>query len=330
MTSLRGWGHFRRRGAAFAGVVTLAIGPTFVVGCNRDTDRKDAAGGDTAAADAPLEADVIIRVGDKFITKQLIERELARYPESMGKTVSGRRYVVDRLVEGMLSEVEAVRENLYRDPKIEARILEHRRQILREALVERLMGSIELTDNELDSYFEQHPEQFNRPEQIRVRQLLFSSKDEVLAKSVYDQIKSGKLSYQAAVEKYSIDQSSASRGGDMGFFTAKQRPMIAAEAFKLVKPNELSPLFKTQIGWHVLQYVERRAETTLTNEQARPLVRERLKAERVQKAEKELFEKLRAEVPVKIREEWVLEVATPDQREFLSRPATATPRPSEE
>ncbi len=59
---------------------------------------------------------------------------------------------------------------------------------------------------------------------------------------------------------YSEDPGSAPEGGDLGFF---DRTMMAKEftafAFKL-KPGELSPVFETDFGFHILQVVERRGE----------------------------------------------------------------------
>ncbi|HEY0900013.1 MAG TPA: peptidylprolyl isomerase, partial [Sphingobacteriaceae bacterium] len=59
---------------------------------------------------------------------------------------------------------------------------------------------------------------------------------------------------------YSQDPGSASEGGDLGFF---DRTVMAKEftamAFKL-KAGELSPVFETEFGFHVLQVIERRGE----------------------------------------------------------------------
>ncbi|MFM6954167.1 MAG: peptidylprolyl isomerase [Sphingobacteriaceae bacterium] len=59
---------------------------------------------------------------------------------------------------------------------------------------------------------------------------------------------------------YSQDQGSATEGGDLGFM---DRTMLvkefAANAFKL-KPGELSQVFETEFGFHVLKVLERRGE----------------------------------------------------------------------
>lgn len=72
-------------------------------------------------------------------------------------------------------------------------------------------------------------------------------------------VKSGE-DFAFLAKTYSEDPGSAAEGGDLGFF---DRTMMAKEftawAFKL-KAGEISPVFETEFGYHVLQVVERRGE----------------------------------------------------------------------
>ena len=79
------------------------------------------------------------------------------------------------------------------------------------------------------------------------------------AESLRLRIKGGE-DFATLARLYSQDPGSASEGGDLGFF---DRTVMAKEftamAFKL-KPGELSPVFETDFGFHVLQVIERRGE----------------------------------------------------------------------
>ncbi|TCC94386.1 peptidylprolyl isomerase [Pedobacter frigiditerrae] len=72
-------------------------------------------------------------------------------------------------------------------------------------------------------------------------------------------IKSGE-DFGFLAKTYSEDPGSASEGGDLGFF---DRGMMVKEftawAFKL-KAGEMSPVFETENGYHILQVIERRGE----------------------------------------------------------------------
>lgn len=72
-------------------------------------------------------------------------------------------------------------------------------------------------------------------------------------------IKGGE-SFETLARLYSQDPGSAAEGGDLGFF---DRTVMAKEftamAFKL-KEGDLSPVFETEFGFHILQVIERRGE----------------------------------------------------------------------
>jgi len=72
-------------------------------------------------------------------------------------------------------------------------------------------------------------------------------------------VKSGE-DFGFLAKTYSEDPGSAPEGGDLGFF---DRTMMAKEftayAFKL-KAGDISPVFETDFGFHVLQVIERRGE----------------------------------------------------------------------
>ncbi|MFI5451986.1 peptidylprolyl isomerase [Pedobacter sp. UC225_61] len=72
-------------------------------------------------------------------------------------------------------------------------------------------------------------------------------------------IKSGE-DFSFLAKTYSEDPGSASEGGDLGFFDRSQMVKeFTAMAFKL-KAGEMSPVFETENGYHILQVIERRGE----------------------------------------------------------------------
>jgi parvulin-like peptidyl-prolyl isomerase len=67
--------------------------------------------------------------------------------------------------------------------------------------------------------------------------------------------------FVALVKEYSDDPSKEKNSGDMGFFERKQMVKPFEDvAFSLSKPGEISPLVKTQFGYHVIRFAEKRPE----------------------------------------------------------------------
>ncbi|MBP3254598.1 MAG: peptidylprolyl isomerase [Bacteroidales bacterium] len=66
--------------------------------------------------------------------------------------------------------------------------------------------------------------------------------------------------FSVIASMYSDDQASAKKGGELGFF---QRGTMVAEfenvAFSL-QPGEVSPVFETKYGYHIIQMIERRGD----------------------------------------------------------------------
>jgi peptidyl-prolyl cis-trans isomerase SurA len=72
-------------------------------------------------------------------------------------------------------------------------------------------------------------------------------------------VKSGE-DFGFLAKTYSEDPGSASEGGDLGFFDRSQMfKEFTAMAFKL-KAGEMSPVFETEAGYHIVQVIERRGE----------------------------------------------------------------------
>lgn len=74
-----------------------------------------------------------------------------------------------------------------------------------------------------------------------------------------EDILAGKISFEDAAKKHSTDQTTAEKGGDLGWFEADQLQVPAfREAAKTLKPGEISPPLKTQYGFHLVRLEERR------------------------------------------------------------------------
>jgi peptidyl-prolyl cis-trans isomerase SurA len=115
-----------------------------------------------------------------------------------------------------------------------------------------------------------------RGEKVNARHILIrvatSADDEkaaaALAGQLRDDILAGKISFEDAAKKYSTDQTTNEKGGDLGWFEADQLQVVAfREAAKTLQPGELSQPLKTQYGVHLVRLEERRDPRQFTLEE---------------------------------------------------------------
>jgi len=91
-------------------------------------------------------------------------------------------------------------------------------------------------------------------EQVHARHILLSTEDE--ANQVLAKLKAG-ADFTTLAKTYSLDQTTAQKGGDLGFFPrGLMAPEFEQAAFSLA-PGEISGVIKTQFGYHILQVIEK-------------------------------------------------------------------------
>ncbi|MBK9293709.1 MAG: peptidyl-prolyl cis-trans isomerase [Oligoflexia bacterium] len=121
-----------------------------------------------------------------------------------------------------------------------------------------------ISTEELKAYYQAHLQEYNRPPQVRVSQIVIKTLDE--AQKLHKSIKAGKLSFEAAAKKFSLSPDSQ-KGGDIGFITKGVVPVFDA-AFNM-NVGVLSSVIKSDYGFHIIKVTARRPSSKISFEQAR-------------------------------------------------------------
>lgn len=90
--------------------------------------------------------------------------------------------------------------------------------------------------------------------QVHARHILMRTETD--AKSILDRLGAGE-DFAALASQYSQDETTRSRGGDLGWFTAEEllTPQLAQTAFSLQVGQIAGPI-ATELGYHVIQVIE--------------------------------------------------------------------------
>lgn len=265
------------------------------------------------------ESRVVARFAGEAVTDIEFMQKLDSLPRSLrtAALVNRRQFVEDIVNERFLLK-EAEKRGVDKLSDVRDLLGAARKKILVAKLVETEVDrSLALEPDEAERYYTERREDFTTPVLLRASHILVKSEDE--ARSIREELAGG-ADFEETARRRSLD-TTAIRGGDLGYFQRGQLvPEVVDVAYSL-KKSELSDVFRTQFGWHVMKLTDRVEPIQREFRAVRNLIEERLLNEKRSKAYKALVAKVRGDAKVEIDDQTldaVVSAAKP-----LDRPAPA-------
>ncbi|MDF2789333.1 MAG: foldase [Neobacillus sp.] len=118
-----------------------------------------------------------------------------------------------------------------------------------------LEPQIEITDEELQTYFEENKDSFGEAEQVKASHILVE--DEATANEIKQKLADG-ADFAELAKEYSTDEGTKENGGELGFF-AKGTMVTEFDDVAFTLPvNEISDPVKTEYGYHIIKVEEKK------------------------------------------------------------------------
>jgi peptidyl-prolyl cis-trans isomerase D len=150
------------------------------------------------------------------------------------------------------------------------------------------------TDAEVEAFYRDNDRQFQQPEEACARHILVKVKAtpaapghteeeaRALAQKALDQVRGG-ADFAEVARKSSEDAGTASQGGDLGCFgPGSMVPEFDQAVFSALQPGQVSELVRTQQhGFHVIQLLSRREQTTRPLAEVKEGIRQLLSGRKV-------------------------------------------------
>jgi peptidyl-prolyl cis-trans isomerase D len=164
--------------------------------------------------------------------------------------------------------------------------------------------TIQISDAQIEAYYNAHKDDYRTPERVHARHILLSiankPKDEVpkiqaQAEALLKQVKGGG-DFAELAKKNSQDPGSAQKGGDLGWVSRGQMVKPFEEAVFTLKPNEISNVVTTEYGFHIIQVLERQPPHVQTLDEVKPTIIAALKSQTVFDRMQNLADKAHAEL----------------------------------
>ncbi len=241
----------------------------------------------------------VAKVNDKVITLEEVNALAAR-------TSFTRKEALDDLVKHEAAVQEAKKLNLDQDPTVIERI----NNVLYYALLEKKLGNdfskITLSDSEAKSWYEKNPEIRTSQIIINLPQHASDADEEKVSEKISQilkEVKSGKISFAEAAQKYSEDPSAAA-GGDLDY-RMKDRldPTYYKNAAKISKAGDIIGPVRTPYGLHLIRLTGKHSWIEVDRAHVKRLILDERRQEIVTRYLNDLRQKAKVSVNDKLLKE---------------------------
>jgi len=174
-----------------------------------------------------------------------------------------------------------------------------RETLLIEKLLNQLVGDqISLPEEELLAYYDSHLEEWNVPEQIKLRQILVETETE--AEAIRQSLAEG--ADFAEVARTHAETLPFGNAGDLGYRSAAELP-VEFEPLFAAEIGSVSGVIKTPFGYHLVKVEDRLPARTLPFEEVKERIYQTLLEGKREALFSRWFENVRLKTEVKINEE---------------------------
>lgn len=162
-------------------------------------------------------------------------------------------------------------------------------------MIERLLARevnrhVSVSPQEIKRYYQSHVAEFEKPEQVRVRQIVVATEDE--AQKVVASLGTGSGDFATAARQKSTAPE-ADKGGDLGYFARGEMPAEFDVVFGLQKGG-VSGIVKSPYGFHIFRLEDRRKAGVISLEEAGKSISEKLSREKADRRYKQWLRELRS------------------------------------
>jgi foldase protein PrsA len=134
-----------------------------------------------------------------------------------------------------------------------------------------LEPEIEITDEELQTYFDENKDSFVEAEQVKASHILVA--DETTANEIKEKLNAGE-DFAELAKEYSTDEGSKENGGDLGFFPRGTMVTAFEDVAFTIGINEISAPVKSDYGYHIIKVAEKKKAVEANFEESKAEIKE--------------------------------------------------------
>ena len=287
--------------------------------CQKREGSHGGAGGGAATKGAPsappqsaeeLKAP-LAKIDNVTITIGEFEERINRqspYIRARYTSLEQKKEFLDSLVRFEILAKEAYKRGLDKDPEVVRTMKQVMIQKLMRDEFDSKVTADTVKDADMQAYYNANLTDYDKPEEVRASGIILKNRaqaDRVLLEAKGDAGKTNK-GFRDLVTKYSSDEETKLRGGDLRYFDMSTKDLpapVVKAAFGLVNTGDVSAVVDAGSGqFYILKQTGRRKSMTKSLDEAKPQIRNKLFREQRMQAQKDFVEGLRAQAKIEINE----------------------------
>ncbi len=152
--------------------------------------------------------------------------------------------------------------------------------------------TLSVTEDEVRSYYQNHPKEFTESERVHARHILFRVPPDASPETIEQVLKRAEFTKQAieggedfqkVAKEQSQDETTADQSGDLGFFSRGTMNRELEKAAFNLELGKISDPIRTELGYHVLVVEEKKPETMLDFDLAKDKIEYKLLEDKARK-----------------------------------------------
>ncbi len=186
-------------------------------------------------------------------------------------------------------EIKGIKYDEWKNERIE--------ELAADKLIQRdVISKIDISDADILKYYKSHKNEFSHGDEVHARQILVE--DPKLAADLYKRALAGE-NFAALAQEFSVAPE-GKRGGDLGWFARGIMPKAFDEACFPLPADKISPIVKTEYGYHIFKVIEHREAKSAKLDEVKDKIIARLQQERSEDAFGKWYDPIRKKASVQI------------------------------
>ena len=242
-------------------------------------------------------SEIELRLHDVFEGQDGVTKtpDLDKLPKEILEILAKEVYLEKELTK------EAMKSDVVKTKEVKARIEDAKNKIVRQSYIDSILKS-EITDEKINNKYLELTKELEGKKEYQIFHIVVKSKEE--AEKIAKDLKAKKSSSRFAemAKKYSIDQETANKGGEIDYTLEDSMIKEIAAVVANLEKEQISDPIETKYGWHIVKVGDIREAKALSFEAVKDNIRDQLIQDRVNEINNKIINNAKVQILIQLKE----------------------------